>query len=66
MPYVIIKYITNNNSSDNNDNEHKIPVIMLDVNDEVWEFNDREKAEHIANILTINSTTGKEYEIKKV
>lgn len=66
MPYIIIKYITNNNSSDNNDNEHKIPVIMLDVNDEVWEFNDREKAEHIANILTINSTTGKEYEIKKV
>jgi hypothetical protein len=58
MPYVILKYI----KIDIN----KIPVIMLDTNDEVWEFKDKEQAEHIANVLAQNSTSGKEYEVKKV
>jgi hypothetical protein len=58
MPYVILKYI----KMDIN----KIPVIMLDTNDEVWEFKDKEQAEHIANVLAQNSTSGKEYEVKKV
>jgi hypothetical protein len=39
---------------------------MLDINDEVWEFKEKEQAEHIATILAQNSTTGKEYEVKKV
>ncbi len=39
---------------------------MLDTNDEVWEFKDKEEAEHVANILSQNSITGKEYEVKKV
>ena len=39
---------------------------MLDTNEEVWEFKNKEEAEHIADLLTLNSTTGKEYEVKKV
>jgi hypothetical protein len=58
MPYIILKYV--------NKNDVKLPVIMLDINDEVWEFKDKEEAEHIATILAQNSTTGKEYEVKKV
>jgi hypothetical protein len=58
MPYVIIKHIKIN--------ECNLPVIMLDTNDEVWEFKDKEQAEHIANVLAQNSTSGKEYEVKKV
>jgi hypothetical protein len=58
MPYIILKYV--------NSNDNKLPVIMLDINDEVWEFKDKEEAEHIANVLSQNSTTGKEYEVKKV
>jgi hypothetical protein len=58
MPYIILKYINNKDT--------RLPVIMLDTNDEVWEFKDKEQAEHIADILSQNSTTGKEYEVKKV
>ena len=58
MPYIILKYIKTETN--------KIPVIMLDTNDEVWEFKDKEEAEHVANILSQNSITGKEYEVKKV
>ena len=58
MPYIILKHMCINNV--------KLPVIMLDTNDEVWEFKDKEEAEHIANVLSQNSTTGKEYEVKKV
>jgi hypothetical protein len=58
MPYIILKYV--------NSNDTRLPVIMLDINDEVWEFKDKEQAEHIASILSQNSTTGKEYEVKKV
>jgi hypothetical protein len=58
MPYIILKYVHTNGN--------KLPVIMLDINDEVWEFKEKEQAEHIATILAQNSTTGKEYEVKKV
>jgi hypothetical protein len=58
MPYIILKYV--------NSDSVRLPVIMLDINDEVWEFKDKEQAEHIASVLSQNSTTGKEYEVKKV
>ena len=61
MPYIILKYIKTDVTGSN-----KLPVVMLDTNDEVWEFKDKEEAQHIANILAQNSTTGKEYEVKKV
>lgn len=61
MPYIILKYIKTESTGSNN-----IPVVMLDTNDEVWEFKNKEEAEHIANILSLNSITGKSYEVKKV
>lgn len=61
MPYIILKYIKTDITGSN-----KLPIVMLDTNDEVWEFKDKEEAQHIANILAQNSTTGKEYEVKKV
>ena len=61
MPYIILKYIKTDVTGSN-----KLPVVMLDTNDEVWEFKDKEEAQHIADVLAQNSTTGKEYEVKKV
>jgi len=61
MPYIILKYIKTDITGSN-----KLPVVMLDTNDEVWEFKDKEEAQHIADVLAQNSTTGKEYEVKKV
>lgn len=61
MPYIILKYIKTDVTGSN-----KFPIVMLDTNDEVWEFKDKEEAQHIADILAQNSTTGKEYEVKKV
>lgn len=61
MPYIILKYIKTDITGSN-----KLPIVMLDTNDEVWEFKDKEEAQHIADILAQNSTTGKEYEVKKV
>ena len=61
MPYIILKYIKTDVTGSN-----KFPIVMLDTNDEVWEFKDKEEAQHIADVLAQNSTTGKEYEVKKV
>lgn len=61
MPYIILKYIKTDITGSN-----KLPIVMLDTNDEVWEFKDKEEAQHIADVLAQNSTTGKEYEVKKV
>lgn len=59
MAYTIIKYVT----AIIDGVEHTLPVLMLDTNDEVWEFDTKEEAEHIANILEQNSTTGKKYKV---
>jgi len=61
MPYIILKYIKTDITGSN-----KLPIVMLDTKDEVWEFKDKEEAQHIADVLAQNSTTGKEYEVKKV
>lgn len=61
MPYIILKYITTESSG-----SHRIPVVMLDTNDEVWEFEQEKEAHHIAEVLEQNSTTGKVYEVRKV
>jgi hypothetical protein len=61
MPYIILKYITTESSG-----SHRIPVVMLDINDEVWEFEKEKEAHHIAEVLEQNSTTGKTYEVRKV
>jgi len=57
--YCIIKLIKNVNGIE-------LPVILLDNNDEVWEFDSADEAIKISEILTKNSDSGYRYYIKKV
>ena len=57
--YVIVKHVkTQNNRS--------LPVIMLDTQSEVWEFDNKDKAQEMVNILNTNTDSGHKYEVKKV
>jgi hypothetical protein len=49
-----------------NENGVELPVILLDNNDEVWEFDDVEIAIKMSEILTKNSDSGYRYFVKKV
>ena len=57
--YCIIKLMKNVNGIE-------LPVILLDNNDEVWEFDSADEAIKISEILTRNSDSGYRYYIKKV
>ena len=57
--YVIVKHVKTQNN-------RKLPVIMLDTLGEVWEFDNREKAQEMVNILNKNTDSGHKYEVKKV
>jgi hypothetical protein len=57
--YVIVKHVKTNNN-------RRLPVIMLDTQGEVWEFDDKDEAQEMANIFNTNSDSGHTYEIKKV
>ena len=57
--YCIIKLMKNLNGVE-------LPVILLDNNDEVWEFDSADEAIKISEILTKNSDSGYRYYIKKV
>jgi hypothetical protein len=57
--YVIIKYVKTNN-------DRVLPVIMLDAQCEVWEFDNKDKAQDMVNILNTNTDSGHKYEVKKV
>jgi len=57
--YCIIKLMKNVNGIE-------LPVILLDNNDEVWEFDSADDAIKISEILTKNSDSGYRYYIKKV
>ena len=59
MAYCIVKMIKSVNGIE-------LPVVMLDSQDEVWEFDVYEDAERIANILVKNSDSGYTYTVKKV
>jgi hypothetical protein len=39
---------------------------MLDTQSEVWEFDNKDKAQEMANILNANTDSGHKYEVKKV
>ena len=57
--YVIIKHVktqTNRN----------LPVIMLDTQGEVWEFDNKDKAQEMVNILNTNTDSGHKHEVKQV
>lgn len=44
----------------------ELPVILLDNQDEVWEFENADEAIKISEILTKNSDSGYRYYVKKV
>ena len=57
--YVIIKHVKIRESM-------KLPVIMLDSQCEVLEYDNKDKAQEMVNILNTNSDSGHKYELKKV
>ena len=60
--YVIIKQVKVNS----NDIRKKLPVIMLDSQGEVWEFDNKDKAQEMVNIFNTNTDSGHKYEVKGV
>jgi hypothetical protein len=56
--YCIVKYIKVD--------KKELPVIILNSQDEVLEFETSERAEDFKNILQMNSDSGHRYIIKKI
>ena len=56
--YCIVKYIKVD--------KKELPVIILNSQDEVLEFDSNELAEDFKNILQMNSDSGHRYTIKKI
>lgn len=60
MSYIIIKTIKDQRS------EKELPVIILDAEGEVLEYNTMEDAEEMRARFEINSDSGYKYRIKKI
>ena len=58
--YVIIKHIKMN------DNKKRVPVIILNSESEILEFDTLENAEKMREIFELNSDSGHVYEVKKI
>ena len=59
MSYCIVKLVKNSIGVE-------MPVVLLDTNEEVWEFENPDEAVKMAEILTKNSDSGYRYYVKKV
>ena len=59
MSYLIIKEIKS-------DNGKVLPVVLLDSQSDVMEFDNREEADKMAAVLNVNSDSGHTYRIKKI
>ena len=57
--WVIIKMMENINGI-------KVPVIILNGQSEIWEFETKEEAEKLREIFELNSDSGHEYVVRKV
>ena len=57
--WVIIKYIKNKKGS-------VLPVILLDSNGEVLEFDSSNEAAKMKDLFELNSDSGHKYDIKKI
>ena len=57
--FVIVKYVKTHNS-------RILPVIILDSQGEVLEFDNKDKAQDMVNIFNTNTDSGHKYEVKKV
>ena len=60
--YVIVKHVKMNSNPMSN----KVPVILLNSDTEVWEFDTLEEAEEMKEIFQTNSDSGHVYEVKKI
>jgi hypothetical protein len=58
--YVIVKHVKNG------DTKKRLPVILLNTESEVWEFEFPEAAEKMKDIFQTNSDSGHIYEVKKI
>ena len=59
MSYLIIKEIKS-------DNGKILPVVLLDSQADVMEFDNREEADKMAAVLNVNSDSGHTYRVKKI
>jgi hypothetical protein len=57
--YVIIKHIKT-------ENKKRVPVILLNSESEILEFDTLESAEKMKEIFELNSDSGHKYEVKKI
>ena len=57
--WVIVKLIKNLNGIE-------LPVIILNSENEIWEFETLEEAEKMKKIFETNSDSGYEYKLKKI
>ena len=57
--YVIIKHIKTENKT-------RVPVILLDSQGEIWEFETEKEADKMKDIFQNNSDSGHFYEVKKI
>jgi hypothetical protein len=48
------------------DDKKRLPVILLNPNTEIWEFETLEEAEKMRTIFEANSDSGHKYEVKKI
>lgn len=60
MSYVIVKMIRTSDGSSH------LPVILLDGNSEVLEFETEQEAEDLRRKFQVNSDSGYNYQIKKI
>lgn len=60
MSYIIIKMVKDANR------EKELPVIILDSEDHVLEFNTKEEADEMRLRFEINSDSGYKYKVKKI
>jgi hypothetical protein len=60
--YVIVKHVKMNSNPMSN----KVPVILLNSDTEVWEFETEKEAEEMKEIFQTNSDSGHKYEVKKL
>ena len=57
--YVIIKHVKTGNKK-------RVPVILLNSESEILEFDTLENAEKMRDIFELNSDSGHKYEVKKI
>lgn len=57
--YVIVKHIKT-------ENRKRVPVIILNGFNEIWEFDTFEQVDDMKKIFELNSDSGHKYEVKKL